>query len=68
MCSHYFTAVTVEKQVARLYPDLVNPQLGMSFYFCHRLDYSTSGILCIAKHKQACSAANKAFTLRKTKK
>jgi len=60
--------VTVEKQLERLYPDLVNPKLRMSFFFCHRLDYATSGILCIAKHKEACSAAAGAFSSRKSQK
>ncbi|CAL8073194.1 unnamed protein product [Orchesella dallaii] len=61
-------AVTVERQLERLYPDLVNPSLKLGFYFCHRLDYSTSGVLCIAKHKKACSAAVKAFEQRQSQK
>ncbi|XP_021949042.1 RNA pseudouridylate synthase domain-containing protein 1 isoform X2 [Folsomia candida] len=60
--------VTVEKQLERLYPDLVNPNLAMSFFFCHRLDYSTSGILCIAKYKKACAVAVESFAHRKTSK
>ncbi|ODN02898.1 RNA pseudouridylate synthase domain-containing protein 1 [Orchesella cincta] len=66
--NHYDRTVTVEKQLERLYPDLVNPSLKMSFYFCHRLDYSTSGVLCIAKHKKACAAAVKSFEQRKSQK
>lgn len=65
---NFFDVVTVEKQLERLYPDLVNPNINMGFYFCHRLDYSTSGILCVAKHKKACSSAVKAFQQRKTRK
>lgn len=61
-------SVTVQKQLERLYPDLVNPTLKLSFYFPHRLDYATSGVLCIAKHKKACAAATKAFEQRQTKK
>lgn len=52
----------------RLYPDLVNPSLLLSFYFPHRLDYATSGVLCIAKHKKACAAAVLAFEQRLAKK
>ncbi|KAL1138904.1 hypothetical protein AAG570_008966, partial [Ranatra chinensis] len=38
------------------------------FYFVHRLDYATSGVLCVALNKPACSAATTAFEKRKAKK
>jgi 23S rRNA-/tRNA-specific pseudouridylate synthase len=60
--------VTVERQLERRFPDLVNKSLPFGFYFPHRLDYSTSGILCIAKNKRACSVAVEAFFLRNTQK
>ncbi|XP_045782987.1 RNA pseudouridylate synthase domain-containing protein 1-like [Maniola jurtina] len=37
-------------------------------YFVHRLDYSTSGILCIAKNKTAAGRAGKLFEKRLTSK
>ncbi|CAL4213332.1 unnamed protein product [Meganyctiphanes norvegica] len=53
--------VTVQTQLRRLYPDLVNPRLGHEFLFSHRLDFSTSGLLCISVHKQAAAAVTKCF-------
>lgn len=58
----------MQLQLRELFPDLVNPNLQHDFYFVHRLDYATSGIICIALHKKACSAATVAFSERKTKK
>jgi len=60
--------VTVESQLATYYPTLVNPNLPFRFYFTHRLDFSTSGVLCIAKNRKACSVASQSFEQRKTKK
>lgn len=46
----------------------MNPKLQHGFYFIHRLDYATSGAICVALHKKACSAASTAFQKRTTKK
>lgn len=53
--------ITVQTQLRRLYPDLANPMLGHEFLFSHRLDFSTSGLLCIAVHKQAAAAVTRCF-------
>ncbi|KAI8431621.1 hypothetical protein MSG28_016100 [Choristoneura fumiferana] len=37
-------------------------------HFVHRLDYATSGVLCIAKNKSSSAAAGKLFEKRDTKK
>jgi 23S rRNA-/tRNA-specific pseudouridylate synthase len=58
----------LQLQLRQLFPDLVNPNLQHDFYFVHRLDYATSGIICIALHKKACSAATVVFSERKTNK
>ena len=34
----------------------------------HRLDFATSGVICVALHKKACSSATSAFEERLTKK
>ncbi|XP_069680710.1 RNA pseudouridylate synthase domain-containing protein 1-like [Periplaneta americana] len=60
--------ISLQIQLKELFPDLVNPNLQHDFYFVHRLDYATSGVICIALHKKACAAATQAFSERKTKK
>ena len=60
--------ITVEHQLRRLFPALANEKLGHSFHFAHRLDYPTSGVLCIACHKEASVCAQEAFSSRKTGK
>ncbi|MCL4128661.1 UNVERIFIED_CONTAM: hypothetical protein GTU68_044506 [Idotea baltica] len=56
--------VTVQTQLKRLCPELANPKLGHEFNFVHRLDYSTSGILCLATDKTSCKYASLAFQKR----
>jgi len=60
--------VTVQTQLRRLYPDLVNPRLGHEFLFSHRLDFSTSGLLCISVHKKAAAAVTKCFVKKQVDK
>jgi 23S rRNA-/tRNA-specific pseudouridylate synthase len=49
-------------------PDLVNPKLYHEFHFVHRLDYPTSGIICIALNKRAARMASYAFENQKVQK
>lgn len=58
----------MDQQLCKAFPTLANPNLRHGFYFAHRLDYATSGVICIALHKKACSAATSAFEGRRTKK
>lgn len=51
-----------------MFPNLVNPNLRHEFYFVHRLDYATSGVICIALNKPSAQAASNAFEKRKVKK
>lgn len=46
----------------------MNKNLRFGFYFPHRLDFSTSGVMCIALTKQSCAAASAAFQDRSTEK
>ncbi|KAM7288580.1 RNA pseudouridylate synthase domain-containing protein 1 [Ixodes scapularis] len=60
--------VTVETLLKRLHPELVDTGVHHSFRFCHRLDFSTSGVLCLALHKQSARSAQRAFHQRLAKK
>ncbi|KAG1650393.1 RNA pseudouridylate synthase domain-containing protein 1 [Nymphon striatum] len=60
--------VTVQTQLKSKFPHLANSELTHEFHFCHRLDFSTSGLLCIALNKKASSLATKAFSQRKVDK
>nr|CAD7203488.1 unnamed protein product [Timema douglasi] len=62
------SVVSLQLQLRKLYPELVNPGLKHDFYFVHRLDYATSGLICLALNKKACSEATSCFHQRKTKK
>ncbi|VVC25925.1 Pseudouridine synthase, catalytic domain,Pseudouridine synthase, RsuA/RluB/C/D/E/F [Cinara cedri] len=54
--------------LGKKYPHLVNSNLEYGFYFVHRLDYVTSGVLCIALNKQACAIASTAMQKRISRK
>ncbi|PIK47216.1 putative RNA pseudouridylate synthase domain-containing protein 1 [Apostichopus japonicus] len=60
--------LTVANQLAKKFPDLVEEGLAHYFRFTHRLDYSTSGALCVALHKKASSSAQKMFQKREVQK
>ncbi|XP_046744066.1 RNA pseudouridylate synthase domain-containing protein 1-like [Diprion similis] len=59
---------TLQTEVQMMFPELVNPELRHEFHFVHRLDYATSGVICLALNKQAAKAATTAFENRKAKK
>lgn len=60
--------VTVQTQLRRIFPDLANPRLGHEFMFAHRLDYATSGLMCISVHKKAAGAITKCFVHKRVDK
>ncbi|XP_030840125.1 RNA pseudouridylate synthase domain-containing protein 1-like [Strongylocentrotus purpuratus] len=60
--------ITVATQLAHLHPELVDSSLPHSFRFIHRLDYSTSGALCLALNKKAAANAGKMFKDRRVTK
>lgn len=60
--------ISLQLQLRKLFPNLANPNLHHEFYFVHRLDYVTSGVICIALHKKACAVAALAFRERRTLK
>ena len=56
--------VTVETILLAWYPNLVESQLK----WVHRLDFATSGVLCVGLTMEAARIASEAFQTRKTKK
>jgi len=54
--------------LGKKYPHLVNSNLEHGFYFVHRLDFVTSGVLCIALNKRACAKASGAIQKRISRK
>jgi len=63
-----YKGITVQSQLKHLYPMLANPNLVHEFRFSHRLDFSTSGCLCISLNKLAANRVGKAFCKRETSK
>ncbi|XP_012058334.1 PREDICTED: RNA pseudouridylate synthase domain-containing protein 1-like [Atta cephalotes] len=59
---------TLQMELRQMLPDLVNPRLCHEFHFVHRLDYPTSGVMCIALNKKAARAASSAFENHKVQK
>lgn len=60
--------VTVADQLNHSFSHLADPKVQFGFRFCHRLDYSTSGVLVIALNKNACRSSYFAFSQRKADK
>lgn len=56
--------VTVASVLSRLCSSVVDEHAAHGFRFIHRLDYATSGCLCIALTKKAARWGNKAFAKR----
>ncbi|XP_012221733.1 RNA pseudouridylate synthase domain-containing protein 1-like [Linepithema humile] len=59
---------TLQLELRKMLPDLVNLKLRHEFHFVHRLDYPTSGVMCIALNKKAARAASSAFENKKVQK
>ncbi|XP_076280913.1 RNA pseudouridylate synthase domain-containing protein 1 [Lasioglossum baleicum] len=59
---------TLQSELKKILPNLANPSLLHEFHFVHRLDYVTSGVICIALNKKAARAASNAFETRTAKK
>ncbi|XP_043945659.1 RNA pseudouridylate synthase domain-containing protein 1 isoform X2 [Protopterus annectens] len=55
----WYEKLTVQSQLKNKFPELADPETFYGFRFCHQLDFSTSGSLCVALNK---AAAGKAYT------
>lgn len=52
---------TVQAQLRHHFPQLADPSTYYGFRFCHQLDFSTSGALCVALNKAAAGRAYRCF-------
>lgn len=50
------------------FPEYVQDNLTHDFYFAHRLDFATSGILCIPLNKNACKEVCQVFEEQRARK
>ncbi|MEE6497897.1 hypothetical protein FKM82_002920 [Ascaphus truei] len=60
----WYETLTVQSQLKRMFPELADPGTYYGFRFCHQLDFSTSGALCVALNKEAAGRAYKCFKER----
>ncbi|XP_069590724.1 RNA pseudouridylate synthase domain-containing protein 1 [Ranitomeya imitator] len=60
----WYEKLTVQRQLKHCFPELADPDTYYGFRFCHQLDFSTSGALCVALNKEAAGRAYKCFKER----
>ncbi|XP_008062864.1 RNA pseudouridylate synthase domain-containing protein 1 isoform X1 [Carlito syrichta] len=60
--------LTLQKQLRHCFPELADPDTCYGFRFCHQLDFSTSGALCVALNKAAAGDAYRCFKERRVTK
>lgn len=64
----WYEKVTVQAQLRKHFPELADPNTYYGFRFCHQLDFSTSGALCVALNKAAAGKAYRCFKDRNVTK
>ncbi|XP_076020613.1 RNA pseudouridylate synthase domain-containing protein 1 [Genypterus blacodes] len=57
----WYENLTVQAQLRHCFPQLADPGTYYGFRFCHQLDFSTSGALCVALNKAAAGRAYRCF-------
>lgn len=57
----WYEKQTVQMQLQHRFPQLADPSTYYGFRFCHQLDFSTSGALCVALNKAAAGRAYRCF-------
>ncbi|KAH0631746.1 hypothetical protein JD844_019512 [Phrynosoma platyrhinos] len=60
----WYEKLTLQSQLKYRFPELADPDTYYGFRFCHQLDFSTSGALCVALNKAAAGNAYKCFKER----
>ncbi|XP_039349100.1 RNA pseudouridylate synthase domain-containing protein 1 isoform X1 [Mauremys reevesii] len=60
----WYEKLTLQSQLKYRFPELADPDTYYGFRFCHQLDFSTSGALCVALNKAAAGSAYKCFKER----
>ncbi|XP_066498406.1 RNA pseudouridylate synthase domain-containing protein 1 [Hoplias malabaricus] len=61
---HWALEKTVQKQLQHHFPHLADPHTYYGFRFCHQLDFSTSGAVCVALNKGAAGRVYHCFKNR----
>ncbi|KAF7654981.1 hypothetical protein LDENG_00062020 [Lucifuga dentata] len=64
----WYEKLTVQAQLRHRFPQLADPATYYGFRFCHQLDFSTSGALCVALNKAAAGRAYRCFKDRTVSK
>ncbi|XP_028267120.1 RNA pseudouridylate synthase domain-containing protein 1 [Parambassis ranga] len=64
----WYEKQTVQAQLRHRFPQLADPSTYYGFRFCHQLDFSTSGALCVALNKAAAGRAYRCFKDRRVTK
>ncbi|XP_021107005.1 RNA pseudouridylate synthase domain-containing protein 1 isoform X4 [Heterocephalus glaber] len=67
-CKTWRETLTLQKQLRHHFPELADPDTCYGFRFCHQLDFSTSGALCVALNKAAAGSAYRCFKERRVTK
>ncbi|XP_061905829.1 RNA pseudouridylate synthase domain-containing protein 1 isoform X2 [Entelurus aequoreus] len=57
----WYETHTLQAQLRHRFPHLADPSTFYGFRFCHQLDFSTSGVLCVALNKAAAGQAYRRF-------
>ncbi|XP_023677785.1 RNA pseudouridylate synthase domain-containing protein 1 [Paramormyrops kingsleyae] len=57
----WYEKQTVQSQLRHRFPELADPETYYGFRFCHQLDFSTSGALCVALNRAAAGQAYRCF-------
>ncbi|KAJ7422526.1 RNA pseudouridylate synthase domain-containing protein 1 [Willisornis vidua] len=60
----WYETLTLQSQLKHRFPELADPHTYYGFRFCHQLDFSTSGALCVALNKAAAGSAYRCFKER----
>uniref|UniRef100_A0A8C3YN23 RNA pseudouridine synthase domain containing 1 n=2 Tax=Catagonus wagneri TaxID=51154 RepID=A0A8C3YN23_9CETA len=64
----WWETLTLQQQLRHRFPELADPDTYYGFRFCHQLDFSTSGALCVALNKAAAGSAYRSFKDRRVTK
>uniref|UniRef100_A0A8C4WVK5 RNA pseudouridine synthase domain containing 1 n=1 Tax=Eptatretus burgeri TaxID=7764 RepID=A0A8C4WVK5_EPTBU len=64
VCSIPEKPLTIQQRLQRLFPSLIDPTTRHGFRLCHQLDFSTSGVLCVALSRRSAAAAFRCFKER----
>ncbi|XP_026559774.1 RNA pseudouridylate synthase domain-containing protein 1 isoform X1 [Pseudonaja textilis] len=60
----WYEKLTLQSQLKYRFPELADPGTYYGFRFCHQLDFSTSGALCVALNREAAGSVYKCFKNR----